>query len=187
MSDLKRALRAELRARRAGRDPDQLARWGDLLAAHAPALPGGTLTAFVGTGGEVPTLPLVDALVASGRRVLLPITLDDMTLDWAEYTGPGDLAPARLGLLEPTGPRLGSAAIADAVAILVPALAVDRTGRRLGQGGGCYDRSLPHATGRVIAVVADDEVLDAVPVEPHDLPVDALLTPMGGLVAAAAD
>jgi 5-formyltetrahydrofolate cyclo-ligase len=186
VSEPKRALRAELRQRRAERDAAELARWGDLLSAHAPALPDGTLTAFVGTGGEVPTLPLLDALVASGRRVLLPITLDDMTLDWAGYTGPDDLAPARLGLLEPTGPRLGPAAIAEATAILVPALAVDRTGRRLGQGGGCYDRSLPFATGRVIAVVADDEVLDEVPVEPHDLPVDALLTPLGGLVSAAA-
>jgi len=182
VSDAKRALRAELRQRRGDRDPAELARWGELLAAHAAALPGRTLTGFVGTGGEVPTLPLLDALVVEGRRVLLPVTLEDMTLDWADYTGPGDLAPARLGLLEPTGPRLGPAAIADAEAILVPALAVDRAGRRLGQGGGCYDRALPHATGRVIAVVADDEVLDAVPTEPHDLPVDAVLTPAGGLV-----
>lgn len=182
MSDAKRALRAELRQRRADRDPAELARWGELLAAHAAALPGRTLTGFVGTGGEVPTLPLLDALVAEGRRVLLPVTLEDMTLDWADYAGPDALAPARLGLLEPTGPRLGPAAIADAEAILVPALAVDRAGRRLGQGGGCYDRALPHTTGRVIAVVADDEVLDAVPTEPHDLPVDAVLTPAGGLV-----
>lgn len=182
MSEAKRALRAELRRRRAERDPAELGRWGELLAAHAAAVPGRALTGFVGTGGEVPTLPLLDALVRDGRRVLLPITLDDMTLDWADYTGPGDLAPARLGLLEPTGPRLGPAAIADAETILVPALAVDRTGRRLGQGGGCYDRALPHATGRVIAVVADDELLDQVPTEPHDQPVEAVLTPSGGLI-----
>jgi 5-formyltetrahydrofolate cyclo-ligase len=182
VSDAKRALRAALRRRRAERDPAELARWGECLAAHVAILPGRTLAGFVGAGGEVPTLPLLDALVADGRRVLLPITLDDMTLDWADYTGAGDLVPARLGLLEPTGPRLGPTAIADAEAILVPALAVDRAGRRLGQGGGCYDRALPHATGRVIAVVADDEVLDRVPTEPHDLPVEAVLTPSGGLV-----
>jgi len=181
VSESKRELRAELRRRRTERDPAELERWGVLLATHAAAVPGRTLTAFVGAGGEVPTLPLLDALVAAGRHVLLPITLDDMTLDWAEYAGADALAPARLGLLEPTGPRLGPAAIAAAEAILVPALAVDRAGRRLGQGGGCYDRSLPQATGRVIAVVADDEVLDRVPTEPHDLPVDALLTPSAGL------
>ena len=91
----KRALRTELRARRRERDAAELAAWGALLAAHAPAIPGRTLTAFVGVDGEVPTLPLLDALVADGRRVLLPITLDDMTLDWAAYDG--DLAPAGFG------------------------------------------------------------------------------------------
>ena len=99
----KQALRSEVRARRAARSESELAGWGLLLAAHAEQLPGQTLTAFVGAGGEVPTLPLLDALVAAGRRVLLPITLSDMELDWAEYTGAADLVPAAFGLLEPTG------------------------------------------------------------------------------------
>ncbi|MGI9188277.1 MAG: 5-formyltetrahydrofolate cyclo-ligase [Gaiellales bacterium] len=178
----KQALRGEHRARRRARSDAELAAWGTLLAAHVASIPGRTLTAFVGAGGEVPTLPLLDALVADGRRVLLPITLDDMNLDWAEYTGASDLAPAAFGLLEPTGPRLGLDAIADADVILAPALAVDREGRRLGQGGGCYDRSLPRASGEVIAVVADDELIEAVPTEPHDLPVAAVLTPSAGLM-----
>ena len=178
----KRALRSEYRARRASRDAEELAAWGDLLAAHASSLPGRTLTAFVGIEGEVPTLPLIDALVADGRRVLLPITLADLTLDWAEYVGPDSLARSDYGLLEPTGPRLGFEGITQADVILAPALAIDRTGNRLGQGGGCYDKSLPIATGEVIAVVADDEVVDELPVEPHDQPVDAVLTPSAGLM-----
>ena len=109
----KQALRSEVRARRAARSESDLAGWALLLAAHAEQVPGQTLTAFVGTGGEVPTLPLLDALVAAGRRVLLPITLSDMELDWAEYTGAADLVPAAFGLLEPTGPRLGLDAIAQ--------------------------------------------------------------------------
>ncbi len=178
----KQALRSDIRARRRTRSEADLAAWGTLLAAHAGSIPGRTLTAFVGAGGEVPTLPLLDALVADGRRVLLPITLDDMDLDWAEYTGAADLAPAGFGLLEPTGPRLGLDAIAEADVILAPALAIDRVGQRLGQGGGCYDRALPRASGEVIAVVADDELLEAVPTEPHDLPVAAVLTPSAGLM-----
>lgn len=178
----KQALRSDLRARRRARSEAELAAWGTLLAAHAGSIPGRTLTAFVGAGGEVPTLPLLDALVADGRRVLLPITLDDMDLDWAEYTGAADLAPAGFGLLEPTGPRLGLDAIAEADVILAPALAIDRVGQRLGQGGGCYDRALPRASGEVIAVVADDELLETVPTEPHDLPVAAVLTPSAGLM-----
>ena len=132
----KQALRSDVRARRRARSEVELAGWGILLAAHVASIPGRTLTAFVGAGGEVPTLPLLDALVADGRRVLLPITLDDMQLDWAEYTGAADLAPAAFGLLEPTGPRLGLDAIAAADVILAPALAIDRLGHRLGQGGG---------------------------------------------------
>ncbi|MBJ7248239.1 MAG: 5-formyltetrahydrofolate cyclo-ligase [Thermoleophilia bacterium] len=178
----KQTLRGEVRARRATRSESDLAGWALLLAAHAEQVPGQTLTAFVGAGGEVPTLPLLDALVAAGRRVLLPITLSDLDLDWAEYTGAADLVPAAFGLLEPTGPRLGLDAIAQADTILAPALAVDQSGLRLGQGGGCYDRALPRAHGLVIAVVADDEVVLIVPVEEHDRPVDAVLTPSGGLM-----
>ncbi len=182
MIDAKRELRSELRARRGSRNDHDLRAWGLLLAAHVRTIPGGTVTAFVGTGGEVPTLPLIDALVAEGRRVLLPITLPDLRLDWAEYTGVDDLVPAGFGLLEPTAAPLGIAAIGEADIVLMPALAIDRLGQRLGQGGGCYDRSLPYARGQRIAIVADDEVLPEVPTEVHDLPVDAVLTPSGGLM-----
>ena len=178
----KQALRSDVRARRQARSEVELAGWSVLLAAHVASIPGRTLTAFVGAGGEVPTLPLLDALVADGRRVLLPITLDDMQLDWAEYTGAADLAPAAFGLLEPTGPRLGLDAIAAADVILAPALAIDRLGHRLGQGGGCYDRALPRASGEVIAIVADDELVESVPTEAHDLPVAAVVTPSAGLM-----
>lgn len=182
MTPNKATLRSEVRRRRSARSEDELAAWGALLAAHVDAIPGETLTAFVGTGGEVPTLPLLALLVAQGRRVLLPVTRDDLDLDWAEYRGPDDLAPAAFGLLEPIGPRLGLHAIADADTILAPAIAIDRQGRRLGQGGGCYDRALPRAHGLVIAIVADDEVFGAVPTEPHDQLVGAVLTPSSGLM-----
>ena len=63
------------------------------------------------------------------------------------------------------------------------ALAEDRAGRRLGQGGGSYDRALERAGARVVAIVFDDEVLDEpIPVEPHDRPVAGVLTPGGGLL-----
>jgi 5-formyltetrahydrofolate cyclo-ligase len=178
----KQSLRRDIRARRRARSEAELAAWGVLLAAHVASIPGQTVTAFVGAGGEVPTVPLLDALVSDGRRVLLPVTLGDMDLDWAEYTGAADLAPAAFGLLEPTAPRLGLDAIAAADTILAPALAIDRRGHRRGQGGGCYDRSVPRASGDVFAVVADDELVEAVPTEPHDRPVDAVLTPSAGLM-----
>ncbi|MFZ0875798.1 MAG: 5-formyltetrahydrofolate cyclo-ligase, partial [Pseudonocardiaceae bacterium] len=70
------------------------------------------------------------------------------------------------------------------VLVLVPALAVDRTGVRLGRGGGHYDRTLPLATPGtpLVAIVRDDEVLAALPAQPHDVPVTAALTPARGLI-----
>jgi 5-formyltetrahydrofolate cyclo-ligase len=116
-----------------------------------------------------------------GARVLLPVVPPaGSELAWAVDTG--RLAPGRFGLLEPVGPRLGPTAIGTADVVVVPALAVDRNGVRLGRGGGYYDRALGHArTGAlVVAVVFDDEFVDEVPAEPHDHRVNAVVTPSGG-------
>jgi 5-formyltetrahydrofolate cyclo-ligase len=131
--------------------------------------------------GEPGTGPLLDGLRAAGKRVILPVLLPDGDLDWAAYRSPDDLAPARLGLLEPTGERLGLEAVATADVVLVPALAVSPTGARLGRGGGSYDRAL----GRVpvgtftCALLYDGEVGVDVPVEPHDRPVTHAVSPAG--------
>ncbi len=111
---------------------------------------------------------------------LLPVLLDDDDLDWAAYDG--HLAPGRRGLLEPVGPRLGVDAIAACDLVLVPALRVDRSGNRLGRGGGSYDRALARATGLTVALLHDDELVEAVPHESHDVPVNAVATPGQGLV-----
>jgi 5-formyltetrahydrofolate cyclo-ligase len=116
-----------------------------------------------------------------GARVLLPVVpAAGSELAWAVDTG--RLAPGRFGLLEPVGPRLGPTAIGTADVVVVPALAVDRTGVRLGRGGGYYDRALGHARAGalIVAVVFDDEFVDEVPAEPHDHRVHAVVTPSGG-------
>ena len=179
--EAKAALRARLRAGRARRDTAELETAATELAAHGASLAARCVAAFVGVKGEPPMLTLLDALHADGVRVLLPRLLEDMDLEWAPYDGRDALREARLGLLEPAGPGLGRQGIAEADLVLAPALAVDRAGGRLGQGGGSYDRSLPRSTAPVIAVVFDDEVLDAVPAETHDRRVDGVLTPRGGL------
>jgi 5-formyltetrahydrofolate cyclo-ligase len=187
----KQETRRVVRARRGARGAGELAAAGAALAAHAPSLgaalpaPAATIAAFVGVRGEPPTLPLLDALRASGATILLPILRADMDLEWAQYAGAEALVDGRLGMREPAGPSLGRSAVAAADLVLTPALAVDDHGRRLGQGGGSYDRSLPRATGRVVAIVFDEEVLDEIPTEPHDRPVDGRLTPVGGLVWTA--
>ena len=114
-------------------------------------------------------------------RVLLPVVPPaGSELGWAVDTG--RLAPGRFGLLEPVGPRLGPTAIGTADLVVVPALAVDRSGVRLGRGGGFYDRALRHARAGavVVAVVFDEEFVDELPAEPHDHRVQAVVTPGGG-------
>jgi 5-formyltetrahydrofolate cyclo-ligase len=144
-----------------------------------------TVAAYVSIATEPGTTVLLESLTGSepgmGKRVILPVVLPELDLDWAEYHGPSSLAPARMGLLEPVGPRLGVDAVATADVVLVPGLAVSRSGDRMGRGGGCYDRALgrvPVGTP-VWALLYDDEVGLDVPVEPHDRKVTGVVTPAG--------
>jgi 5-formyltetrahydrofolate cyclo-ligase len=180
--DDKRMLRASGQRRRAARGQAERDSAGALIAAHGLVAAGGArvVAAHVGVGNEPPTQPLVEAVLAAGARVLLPV-VDGHLLRWGDLRDWSDLVPSSLGLLEPavTTEEAGEAAAA-ADLLVVPALAVDRAGHRLGRGGGFYDRWLVGAApGRVVAVVYDDELLDRLPHEPHDRRVDAALMPSG--------
>ncbi|MCK1796798.1 5-formyltetrahydrofolate cyclo-ligase [Streptomyces sp. XM4193] len=184
----KRALRAELLSVRRKLTPDDVrlraeriaaaaARWDRLAEAR-------TVAGYVSVGTEPGTRALLDALRERGTRVLLPVLLPDNDLDWAAYEGPERLLPAGRGLLEPAGERLGAEAVADSEVVLLPGLAVDRSGLRLGRGGGSYDRVLARlaaagADPALVVLLYDDEVLARVPAEPHDRPVHAVVTPSG--------
>lgn len=137
-----------------------------------------TVAAYVSVGREPGTGVLLDALREAGKRVILPLLQPDNDLDWATYTGPGSLRTARRGLLEPDTPALGAEAIATADVVIVPGLAVDDAGVRLGRGGGSYDRVLGRIpVGTFICVVLNDnELLDRVPVAAHDRAVTAAVT-----------
>lgn len=143
-----------------------------------------TVAAYVSVGREPSTRALLDRLHAAGIRVLLPVLLPDNDLDWAAYEGPERLVKAGRGLLEPAGPRLGPEAVTGAGVVFLPGLAVDRRGLRLGRGGGSYDRVLARleragATPALVVLLYDGEVLAEVPVEAHDRPVQAAVTPSG--------
>jgi 5-formyltetrahydrofolate cyclo-ligase len=179
--------KATLRTRLLGRRLARTAAERDAAAAAvASALVRGldgvaTLAAFVPDATEPGSGRLPAALADRGARVLLPvIPTEGHTLDWAAYSG--DLERGRFGLSQPTGPRLGVDAIRAADVVVVPALAVDRHGIRLGRGGGYYDRALVHARpdAVLVTVVFDDERVDDLPREVHDRPVTAVVTPTGG-------
>lgn len=132
-----------------------------------------TIAAYAALPDEPPTSGLLDALRSRGVTVLLPVLLADAELAWRSYNGV--LAPGRAGTSDPVGPP---ASIDAADVVIAPALAVDRTGMRLGRGSGSYDRVLATLpTGPlVVALLHDDEVVDVLPADPHDQRVGAVVT-----------
>ncbi|MEV6767534.1 5-formyltetrahydrofolate cyclo-ligase [Nocardia sp. NPDC051030] len=178
----KRAWREEILARRKAVPAEVREREATALAAAAATIDAKVVCGYVPVGGEPGSLAMLDALRSNGARVLLPVTGEPGPLEWAEYVGPEGLRRGRFGLREPDGPALPDA-LADAEVILVPALAVDRRGVRLGRGAGYYDRSLSacRADARLVAVVRDDELVDHLPEEAHDHRMGWALTPAGGL------
>lgn len=184
-SELRSRLRASRRAR-SDEDREQVATRLATLVLDLPELVGtDTVAAYVSGPAEPATGPLLEALVARGVRVLLPVLRPDSDLDWADYAGTGALVPSsvdgRSGLLEPSGAPLGVEAVELAGLILVPALAIGRGGLRLGQGGGSYDRALARVPAGVpvIALLFDGELLDDVPAEVHDRRVTLAVLPSG--------
>ncbi|MFD1663148.1 5-formyltetrahydrofolate cyclo-ligase [Streptomyces caeni] len=188
----KRLLRRGFLAVRSRLTPDDVHRAAGALAARALELPelahASTVAAYVSVGSEPGTLALLDALRARNVRVLLPALLPDSDLDWGVYAGPDSLVRVRHGgkmaLLEPAGERLGPEAVRQADAVLLPGLAVDARGMRLGRGGGSYDRALARLEGAgaepaLVVLLYDAEVVAHVPEEPHDRPVHAAVTPSG--------
>ncbi|HUJ06273.1 MAG TPA: 5-formyltetrahydrofolate cyclo-ligase [Streptosporangiaceae bacterium] len=187
LAERKSLLRKELLAARRGLGQAGRAAAGRALADIMLEMPetgmAGAIAAYLSVGTEPPTSALVYALWKRGSYVLLPVLMDDNDLDWACYEGPDSLAPGPHGLLQPTEPRRGVSGIASADLVIVPALAVDRRGYRLGRGGGSYDRALARVGAAVptIALLYDGELLDEVPAGPHDQRVRAVAQPGRGM------
>jgi 5-formyltetrahydrofolate cyclo-ligase len=184
-------MRASVLAARRALAADIHAAEAAALCTHLPAVAdaGPTVCAYVPIKFEPGSIALLDKLLQLGKEVLLPVARSDAdgvpsAMQWGRYR-PGGLVPARMGLQEPQEPWLPAETIAEVDVVLVPALAVDRAGARLGRGAGYYDRTLPLARpdARLVAVVRDDELVDDLPAETHDVPMTHALTPRRGLVA----
>lgn len=180
--EAKRELRRHVIAIRQALPDAHLATTADQLADRAVTLVtergASTVSAYVSTDGEPGTIALLDRLTANGTRVLLPLLCEDFDLEWAEYQ-PGALREGRFGIMQPTGSSLGKEAVGEAGVVFCPGVAGTQRGERLGRGGGSYDRALARtdpAASRCL-LLYDDELLDSVPVEPHDALVDFLCTP----------
>jgi 5-formyltetrahydrofolate cyclo-ligase len=188
----KAALRTRLLAARARLSAEQRAEAArairDTLLSRPEVQMAGTIAAYYSVGAEPDTRGLVYALWKRGSYVVLPVLRADGDLDWASYEGPDSLVPGPRGLREPGEPPRGVGAVARSDVVLVPALAVDQAGNRLGRGGGSYDRALARVGPLIplIALIYDDELVDHVPAEPHDVPVRAAVSPANGITVVGA-
>lgn len=193
----KRALRARLRSHRSelvrGLDPRAREAAGRAIAAAVLRfVPDPCRVAvYESLPHEPPTGPLIEALLALGHEVIVPITLEDYTLEWtyAAAGTVGDQATVTRSPLEPGRDTLGPAALETCDLIVTPGLSVDRHGTRLGQGGGCYDRALAHRNpaAPVITLLHEGEFSEAdLPHERHDQRVDGYVTTTGRVVRLTA-
>ena len=188
LAEDKAALRRRLLAARRALSPAELAAAGRSIRDAVLDLPetqmAGTVAGYYSVGTEPGTHGLLFALWKRGSYVLLPVLLPDGDLDWASYEGPDSLRPGPRGLVQPTEPARGAAAVCSADLVLVPALAVDQSGLRLGRGGGSYDRALARVGGQVptVALVYDAELVPVVPAGPHDQRVRMVARPAGGVI-----
>lgn len=129
---------------------------------------------------EPDTRVLLDLLFANGHAVWLP-RIDGASLRWVRADATSAYARGPLGIAEPEGPS-DDDALTNADVLLMPGLACDLDGHRLGQGGGYYDRALAHIPSHAeggplrILLLHDDEVIDQVPVDDHDQAVDVVVT-----------
>jgi 5-formyltetrahydrofolate cyclo-ligase len=133
-----------------------------------------TVAAYVSFAGEPSTEEVLRELQAAGKRILLPVLLADRDLEFRAYDG--TLVTGRLGITCPP-PSAPLVPLHEAGVVVVPALACDAQGRRLGRGGGSYDRALPRAAPEALtlALVHPEELVAEVPVDVHDQPVRAVL------------
>lgn len=153
------------------------------VATLARSMGGVALPALFASTPFEPDMSLVLDLFP---RALLPVLVDRAGAPlgkpgWGLWEEGHKLVTRGHRPAQPDGPALPPEAIRDADLIIIPALAASPLGERLGQGGGWYDRALAHRSpsAPIVAIVFDDEVAQpgTIPVEPHDVPIDAIITP----------
>ncbi|CAN5456179.1 5-formyltetrahydrofolate cyclo-ligase [soil metagenome] len=180
----KRALRAELRERRRITTSKERAEADAAITQNlidlTSDLGSKSIAAYLSLPEEPGTRDFIHWAHENDIRVLLPVSRADGLLDWATYDGAEEDTDV-IGMPTPTSELLGPIAINSVDLIIVPAASVDRTGMRMGWGRGYFDKTLGSMENcpPVYAVIFDDELVDTVPRERHDQPVNGVVTPSG--------
>ena len=172
---LKAELRRSISQQKRQFTPQQLAQLSlSVLERLRPLLDDAkVILAYHSLSDEVDTHALLDELVAAGKTVLLPKVLDDATMELRRYTGRASLCEGAYHIMEPIGEAFTAAGQIDIA--LIPGLAFDAQGHRLGRGKGYYDRFLSAFRGKTIGVCFDFQKVAEVPVDAHDVAVDRVV------------
>jgi 5-formyltetrahydrofolate cyclo-ligase len=185
--DVKEGIRRRMQPRLRAISRDRALQVGEAIAAHLEADPkwaGVTeLLLFASGGGEVDSRPLFDLARRHGRTVLLPRMVTRGTLEFVEVEAFEDLFRGRYGVREPA-PELPARALRTTALVLAPGIAFDLRGGRLGRGAGYYDRALApigqrRDGPRFVGVAFDLQIVDRVPMQTHDVFMDAVVTESG--------
>ncbi len=177
----KARLRAEMTERRRRVTPGEAARAAAAVAERVRAMPvfgaAPVVALYAALADELPSRPLFEAVRAAGKEAIFPCTAGD-SLTFFAVAAWEELVPGRYGVAEP---RSRATPVAPSGLVIVPGVAFDRTGRRLGRGGGYYDRAFPVATMScsLVAVGYAFQLVDEVPHGPGDRRMDAVVTDAG--------
>jgi len=171
----KAQLRSKILASRVRRESSNQALTANLLELVSQ-LDAQSVATYLSFGTEPATTDFIDSLLDDGIEVLVPKALPDETLAWFKWDGVSEITSS-LGMKEPDENKLLAVSVEQAELLLIPALAVDRSGNRLGRGKGYFDRELSVLSGsKVYAVCFEDEFLETLPSEAHDQRVSGVVT-----------
>lgn len=162
--------------------PRYLAESGRAIALHLLAMPeyqsAGTVFCFVGVGREIDTRPILEDAIRSGKTLCIPLCTGPERMELRQVVHLELLVPGSFGIPEPpmNTPPIETDQVDFAV---LPCVTCDHTGRRLGRGGGYYDRFLAHYRGGSVLLCRERLIREEIPVEPHDCPIPWVLTERG--------
>lgn len=180
VKEAKQALRQQISGWRDGLDPAQREAQSARVAARVLAQEcyraADSVLVYAHVGSEVATPALVRAILADGKRLVMPRVAKEGLVLHAVADPETELAAGVWGIPEPL-PALPVVAPGDVALFLLPGLAFDAAGGRLGYGRGYFDRVLAGASGRKVALAFDGQVVEAVPRGPRDVAVDRVVTP----------
>ena len=175
----KQQLRRTMRALESGLSARYKAESSRAIAAHLLAMPeyqeAGTVFCFVGTGREIDTRPILEDVLAAGKRLCVPQCVGKGIMELRQVTDLRQLIPGAYGILEPSADA-PLVSLDEVDFAILPCLTCNHLGQRLGQGGGYYDRFLSHYRGGTVLLCREKLIREEIPLESHDYPVPWVLT-----------